>query len=441
MTPLPSPGGGSGGTQGSARMSDGNIEAAAGVAAEPAATGFSAYQKWVIALLAFLQFTIILDFMVISPLGAILMPALSITPAQFGLVVSIYAFSAGFSGLAAAGFADRFDRKKLLVFFYGGFLVGTLLCGLAGSYALLLAARMVTGLFSGVVGSTVFAITTDLFDYRVRGRVMGILQTAFAASNVVGLPLALFLARQGNWNTPFLLIVAIGALVGMAILRFLRPIDAHLREHPDRSPLHHFLHTVQKPAYLQGFGATALLATGGFLLMPYASAFIVHNVGIDFADLPLVYMVTGVGSIAAGPLIGRAADTLGKFPVFGFGCAATIVMVLIYTHLGVSPLGVVILVNCLLFVGVLSRMIAASALTSAIPAPADRGAYMSISSSIQQISGGLAAIIGGMIISVGANGALQHFDVVGYVLVGTTLVTFVMIYFINRRIEGARRPA
>jgi len=400
------------------------------------AAGFSAYQKWVLGLLTFLQFSVILDFMILSPLGAMLMPQLSITPAQFGLLVSVYAFSAGASGLLAAGFVDRFDRKRLLLVFYGGFVAGTLMCGLARTYGFLLFARMITGLFAGVLGSTVFAITTDLFPYQLRGRVMGILQTAFAASSVVGLPLALTLSNRWGWNAPFLLIVAVATLVGVAAMRYLRPIDAHLQLHPDRSPLQHFLHTVSTRRYLQGFGASALLATGGFILMPYMSAFLVNNLGIEFGRLPLVYMVTGACSIVAGPLIGRAADAVGKFLVFCFGCAATITMVLIYTHLDVSPLGLVILVNSLLFVGVSSRMISASALISAIPDPADRGSYMSISSSVQQVSGGLAAILGGLIVSETGTGALEHFDVVGYVLVGTTLVTLVMMYFISRRVEG-----
>jgi len=406
---------------------------------EPVVAGFSSYQKWVIGLLAFLQFTIILDFMILSPLGAILMPGLGISPAQFGLVVAAYAFSAGVSGFAAAGFADRFDRKRLLLIFYLGFVAGTLMCGVAHTYGFLLLARTVTGVFAGIVGSTVSAITTDLFAYQVRGRVLGIVQTAFAASNVVGVPLALALSNRWGWNAPFLLIVAVGALVGVAAMRYLRPIDAHLQQHPDRSPVHHFLHTVSTPWYLQGFAATALLATGGFMLMPYSSAFLVHNLGIEFGRLPLVYTITGVCSIVAGPLIGRASDALGKFSVFSFGCAATIAMVLIYTNLGVTPIGLVILVNCLLFVGVFSRMIPASALISAIPAPADRGAYMSISSSVQQVSGGFAAIVGGLIVSESATGALEHFDIVGYVLVGTTLVTLAMMYFISRRIEQAAK--
>ena len=404
---------------------------------QQAAPGFSGYQKWVVGLLAFLQFTIILDFMIISPLGAVVMPELRITPAQFGLVVSAYAFSAGASGLLAAGFADRFDRKKLLLLFYAGFVTGTLLCALAHSYGFLLFARMITGVFAGVVGSTVFAITTDLFPYQLRGRVMGMVQTAFAASSVAGIPIGLYLSNRWGWNAPFFLIVVVSVLVGALMLRYLRPIDAHLRLHPDRSPLHHFMHTVSTPRYLQGFATTALLSTGGFMLMPYMSAFSVHNLGIALTRLPLVYMITGACSIIAGPLIGRLSDAVGKFVVFSAGCLATMIMVTIYTHLGVTPIALVILVSSLLFIGVSSRMIAASALISAIPAAADRGSYMSISSSIQQISGGFAALLGGVIVSVTATGALRHFDVVGYVLVASTLITLVMMYFISRRVDTA----
>jgi predicted MFS family arabinose efflux permease len=230
------------------------------------------------------------------------------------------------------------------------------------------------------------------------------------------------------------LIVATSVLVGAVTLRYLRPIDAHLRLHPDRSPLHHFFHTVSTPRYLQGFATTGLLSTGGFILMPYMSAFSVHNLGISLSRLPLVYLITGACAMVAGPLIGRASDAIGKYLVFYFGCVATIIMVMIYTHLGVTPIGVVILVNCLLYVGVSSRMISASALISAIPYPADRGSYMSISSSIQQISGGIAAVLGGLIVTETSSGALEHFDTVGYVLVASTLITLVMMYFISRRI-------
>jgi predicted MFS family arabinose efflux permease len=402
---------------------------------------FSSYQRFVVAILAFLQFTIVLDFMLLSPLGALVIPALKITPAQFGWVVSVYAFSAGLSGLLTAGFADRFDRKKLLMFFYCGFLAGTLLCGLAHTYHMLLLARMVTGLFAGVVGSVSFAIITDLFALEMRGRVMGLIQTAFAASSVLGIPLALLLSTRWGWNASFFLIVAVSALVGGFIQAYLRPVSEHLKHHPDRSPLHHFLHTVSNRDYLQGFATTGLLTVGGFMLMPFMSVFMVRNIGLPIEKLPLVYVITGAFSIVAGPLIGRASDAFGKFKVFAFGCAMTIVMVVIYTHLRAAPFWMLIVVMVLLQIGIFSRMISSSALMSALPRAADRGSYMSISSSLQQVSGGVAAAIAGLIVVQIPDGPLLHYDTLGYILVCTTLISLALMYVINRKIAGMRRSA
>jgi predicted MFS family arabinose efflux permease len=405
------------------------------------AASFSSYQKFVVAMLAFLQFTIVLDFMMLAPLGALVMPALKITPSQFGLVVSTYAFSAGLSGLLTAGFADRFDRKKLLLFFYTGFLAGTVLCGLASSYPMLLVARMVTGVFAGVVGSVSFAIVTDLFPIQMRGRVMGIIQTAFAASTVMGIPLALFLSNHWGWNAPFFMVVAVSAVVGAFIQTKLLPVTEHLKHHPDRSPLHHLLQTVTNGRYIQGFLTTGLLSVGGFMLMPFISIFSVHNIGVSLEQLPLVYVITGAFSIVAGPLIGRASDTYGKFVVFAFGCALTVVMVLIYTHMHASPLWMLCVVMVLLQIGIFSRIISASALMSALPAPADRGSYMSVSSSLQQVAGGVASVIAGLIVSQAPNGELLHFDILGYVLVCTTAITLTLMYFIDGKIKAERDSA
>src|SRR5260370_4054022 len=188
--------------------------------------GFSRYQSFLIALLAFAKFTIILDFIIMSPLGAILMPSLDITAGQFGVAVSAYAFSAGASGILAAGFADRFDRKRLLLFFYVGFTLGTLLCAMAQNYHVLLLGRIVTGLFGGVIGSVVLAITTDLFPLHLRGRVMGFVQTAFAASQVLGIPAGLFLANHWNWHVCFFAIVRL-SIVAIGLIPFvMRPVDA-----------------------------------------------------------------------------------------------------------------------------------------------------------------------------------------------------------------------
>jgi len=402
---------------------------------------FTRYQKFVVAVLAFLQFTIILDFMILAPLGAILMPALGITTAQFGLVVSAYAFSAGASGLLAAGFADRFDRKKLLLFFYMGFILGTFLCGIAPTYNLLLAARMVTGLFGGVIGSIVFAITTDLFAFSMRGRVMGVVQTAFAASQVLGIPFGLYLSSRFGWHSIFLMIVATSAAVGVVIFAYLKPIDGHLKVRVDRSAAHHFIDTLSRPRYLKAFATTALMSIGGFLMMPFSSAFSVNNLGISLERLPMVYMCTGFCNILIGPLVGKLSDTIGKFKMFMIGSVMGMVMILIYTHLGITPIGMVILVSILMFTTISSRMISASALMSAIPDPQHRGSYMSMSSSIQQVSGGIAAAAGGLIVVQTANGPLQNFDILGYVAIGAMIFTAIMMFFINRMVNEKREAA
>jgi predicted MFS family arabinose efflux permease len=397
-------------------------------------SGFSRYQSFLVALLAFVQFTIILDFIIMSPLGAILMPALNITAAQFGVAVSAYAFSAGISGVLAAGFADKFDRKRLLLFFYVGFTAGTMLCALAPNYHLLLLGRIVTGLFGGVVGSVVLAIITDLFPLHLRGRVMGFVQTAFAASQVLGIPVGLFLANRWNWHVAFGAIVILAIIVIVSVLLLMRPVNEHLKLKQDRNAFAHLIATVTEPSYTLAFGVTTLLATGGFMLMPFGSAFTVHNLGIDIEHLPTIYLVSGLFSIFTGPLVGRLSDAIGKFPTFVFGTAMSIVMVLIYTHLGQTTLTVAVIVNVLMFVGIFSRMIPSQALISAIPAANQRGSFSAISASVQQLSGGLGSVFAAAIITQNADGSLSHFDRIGYVVVGTSLVALTAMYFVQKQV-------
>ncbi|MFN3488106.1 MAG: MFS transporter [Emticicia sp.] len=398
-------------------------------------TKFTKYQIFIIAILTILQFTLILDFMVLSPLGAILMKELSLQPKQFGLVVSAYAFSAGASGLLAAGFADRFDRKKLLLFFYVGFVFGTTLCAMADSYEFLLIARIVTGIFGGVIGSISFAIISDLFKLELRGRVMGFVQMAFSASQILGLPIGLYLANAFGWHSPFWMIVGFSIIVGIAIVVYMQPITEHLKVQNDRNPFEHLWKTLSKPDYLRAFLATILLATGGFMLMPFGSAFSINNLKIDIKDLPMLYLVTGIFTITFGPLSGKLSDKVGKYKVFFVGSIITVIMVLVYTNLGQTPLWLVIVVNVLMFAGITARMISASSLMTAVPQMQDRGAFMSINSSIQQISGGVAAALAGVIVSEGSDGTMQNYPFLGIVVVVSMLITIGMMYILNRQIQ------
>ena len=393
---------------------------------------FSRYQLFIIALLALLQFTVVLDFMVLSPLGAQLMKVLHLTTSQFGLAVSGYAFSAGLSGLLAAGFADRFDRKKLLLFFYTGFITGTFICGIAPNYNSLLAARIITGFFGGVISSISYAIISDLFILKVRGRVMGFVQMAFATSQVMGIPVGLYFANRVGWHAPFLMITGVSLVEFIAIVIYMRPIDGHLKILSDQNAFRHLFKTIAHPNYILAFIFSTLLVTGGYMLMPFGSAYSVNNLGIPMAQLPILYFVTGIFSMVAGPLIGNLSDAIGKFKVFSLGSILAIVIILVYCNLGLTPFWLVTVLNTVLMMGVLSRIISSSALITAIPETNERGAFMSINSSVQQISGGIASVVAGLIIVQTSNGILKHYDIIGYIVVATIILTVVMMRSINK---------
>jgi predicted MFS family arabinose efflux permease len=401
-----------------------------------AAPVFTRYQVFVIALIAILQFTVILDFMIMAPLGAQMMRVLAISPSHFGWVVSAYAFSAGVSGILAAGFADKFDRKKMLLFFYTGFIIGTIFCGIAPGYQSLVLARIVTGLFGGVLFSINMAIVADLFPLEVRGRVMGYVQTAFAAAQVLGIPLGLLLANRWGWHMPFRMIAVCCILLGFVIIKWLRPVNGHLQQRSERRPLAHLLQTASHKRYIRAFATTAFLSTGGFLMMPYSSAFLVHNVGITETILPVVFVVAGAVGIFTGPIIGKWSDRVGKFRVFIYGSLLGTIMVPIITHMTFTPLWEVLLLNTLMYTAVFSRVIPSQALISAVPDRQDRGAFMSINSSVQQLGGGIASAIGGLIIAENSKGLLVNYDVLGWVTVAAFMICGVLMWRVNRQLQS-----
>ena len=396
---------------------------------------FTGYQIFMIVVLALIQFTVVLDFMVLSPLGAQLLEELHINTQQFGLVVSAYAFSAGASGLLAAGFADKFDRKKILMFFYCGFVIGTLLCGIAPDYHFLLIARIVTGLFGGVISSIGFAIITDTFALEQRGRVMGFTQMAFGASQVLGLPIGLYLANQFGWHSPFLMIVGLAVILGIIIFIKMKPVDEHLKIKSEKNAFQHLVKIFSTPDYLKVFAAASLLATGGFMMMPFGSAFAVNNLHLTLDQLPMLYMLTGIFSFFAGPIAGKLSDSVGKYKVFVGGTVLTIIIVTIYCSLGITPFWVVLLLNVLLFMGIMSRVVPAQALMTAVPDPQDRGGFMSVIGSIQQISGGIAAAIAGAIVIQEEGKALENYDLLGHVVSITMLITMALMWTIYKMVN------
>ena len=398
---------------------------------------FTQYQVLVIILLALTQFTVVLDFMVMSPLGDMLIKSMSLSTSQFGFAVSGYAFSAGISGFLTAGFADKFDRKKLLLFFYVGFIAGTLFCGLAHTYPMLLAARIITGLFGSVIGSISLAITADLFPLHQRGRAMGFMQMGFGASQVLGIPISLYIANHWGWQSPFLMIVGLATIVWISTMMKLQPIAQHLELKSEKTAITHLWHTIKQREYRLGFLMTALLSLGGFMMMPWGSAFAVNNLHVTYEQLPLLFMVSGLASLVVMPLVGRISDKLSKVKIFTVAAVSMMVIIVVYTNLTPVPFVYILILNVLMMTAIMSRIVPAMALVSALPKMQDRGAFMSINSSLQQIAGGIAAGVGGLIVvQETQTSPLRHYNTLGYVILFIIIANIIQVFRVDKLVKA-----
>lgn len=399
----------------------------------PATNSFSTYQKQVLLLMALVQFCIILDFMIISPIGDILMKSLSINTAQFGIVVSSYAFSAAIASILTAGFADRFDRKKLLIVFYCGFILGTLACGLSTSYEQVVASRIITGMFAGVSSAVLLTMVIDLFLPQQRGRAMGMIQLGFGMSQVLGVPLGLFIADKLGWQFTFFSIVLLAASILVALALLLNPVNEHLQHQVERNPFLHFWKTISNRDYQIGFSAVTLISIGGFMIMPFTAVFLVNNVHVSTSDLPIIFLSSGIVALIVMPLMGKLSDQYDRYTLFVIGSLAGIVMITIYTHMSVTPLWLVIIINMLMMACVMCRMSPAMALNSMVPKPEDRGAYMGLSSALQQTAGGMGAVLAGMIIYQADNHSpLMHFDWLGYIIALIFTACIFLVYQVKK---------
>ena len=395
-----------------------------------AASAFNTYQKRALVLLALVQFCIILDFMIIAPIGDILMKAISIDTSQFGIVVSSYAFSAAIASILTAGFADRFDRKKLLIIFFGGFILGTLACGVSHTYEQIVISRIITGMFAGVSNAVLMTLVIDLFLPQQRGRAMGMIQMGFGMSQVIGVPLGLFIAAKLGWEFTFFSIVAFAAVITAALIISLAPANEHLTHQVEKNPFLHFWKTISNKDYQIGFSAVTLLSIGGFMIMPFTAVFMVNNVHVSTHDLPLVFLSSGIVALIVMPIMGKLSDKYDRFTLFTIGSSAGMVAIIIYTQLSVTPLWLVIVINMLVMACIMCRMSPAMALNSMVPKAEDRGAYMGLSSALQQTAGGLGAIIAGMIIYQADNHSpIVHFDWLGYII---ALIFAICIYLVYR---------
>lgn len=375
-------------------------------------------------ILAAVNFTHIMDFMIMMPLGPQLMKLFQISPQQFGFAVSAYSITAGISGFVSAFFVDKFDRKKILFFAYAGFVLGTFSCAFAPSYIFLVGARVLAGLFGGMIGAQVLSIVADTFGYERRASAMGILVTAFSLASVAGVPTGLWLAAHFSWHAPFLAIGSLGVIIILLIGFLMPPINKHLLNQsklPAQNPFHVLTAILNTPNQMRALSLSIVLMLGHFCIIPFLSPSLVGNVGFSQDHIFLIYLVGGLLTFFTAPMVGRIADRRGKHVVFVTFALLSLIPVWLITNLWPMPLWSVLVVSGLFFVAVNGRMIPMQAIVSSVTLPQQRGGFMSINSAVQQLASGVAANIAGAIVYEGANGRIERYAWVGWLSIALIL--------------------
>ncbi len=394
----------------------------------------SSRERIILLLLAGLNFTHILDFMIMMPLGNYLMPHFSISARFFSLIVAAYPITAFVSGIISAFYVDRYDRKRILLFAYAGFLIGTLCCGIAPDEWFLMAARIVTGLFGGLIGAQVLSIIADIFPYEKRGRAMSSIFMAFAAASIFGVPFSLYLANRISWHAPFIMIAITGVVVLPFINKYLPSVKQHVQENKPRQPFIQVLKEIfGDPAQRIALILAGSLMFGHFLLIPFLNPFLEFNKGFTKFQTPNVYLVGGICSMIASAVIGRMSDAYGKFRVFIIAVILSLIPTLLITNLPDYPLFVVLAIFGFWFAVSTSRNIPVQAMISTVVQPEHRGRFMSFNSSFQQLFTGLASLVAGLIVDKTADGKILYYNRVGYLSAAVVCCTILFGYMLAKR--------
>ena len=336
-------------------------------------------------------------------------------------MVSSYTFAAGLAGLIASSLVDRLGRKAAFLGFDAGFLIGTFLCGFAPTYGTLVLARILTGMFGGIIGGLALAIIGDVFPEERRGRATGALMSGFALASIVGVPFGLFLGTRYGWHAPFILLGLLGCPVWAIAATTLPPLRSHLKKATHQHPLRVFFETFTQPNHVNAFALVVMLMVAGFTVFPYISPFMVSNVGMDEDKLPLMFVAGGVLTLFSAPWIGRLADRYGKLPVFRVVAPVSAIMTLALTNLVPVHAAIAIAVMAGLMVSNSGRMVAAMAMITSSVAPHRRGGFLSANASVQHLAIGFGSYLGGLIIAEGPDGQLLHFPILGLLSTAATL--------------------
>jgi len=397
-------------------------------------------ESYLLLTLAGIQFSHILDFMIMMPLGPILITAFGISTHQFGLLVASYSFSAALSGLFAATFIDRFERKRLVLTIFGLFGLATLACGLAPGYVTLLIARGLAGTFGGVMGAMVQTIVGDVIPFARRAKAGGIVATAFSLSTVAGVPLSLWLANHFQWRAPFIMIAFLTALFIFVGTRILPDLRYHISDKKRAHPFSAMFEVLRDPNHLRALLFSALIIFSGFTVIPYITIYAVGNVGISMHEIPFIYFTGGAATLVTARMIGHWADLRGKIKIYRLVAFLALIPLFVVTHIGAAPLWAWLICTTSFFILVSGRMIPAMAIITSAAQPKLRGTFMSLNATVQSLSMGLATSLAGFIITQSEAGQIVDYGLVGFVAIGGNVLAILFVSRIVMHDQHAAEP-
>lgn len=372
-------------------------------------------EKVLLFILAFIQFSHIVDFMIIMPLGAEFMEIFDINPQQLSLIVSSYALAATVSGLLSALFIDRFDRKKALLVLFAGFTIGTLVCSIAPGYYLFLTARSLTGAFGGILSALILSIIGDVIPFERRSTAMGIVMTAFSVASVVGVPFSLFLAAKYTWQAPFVAIGVLSIFVLILIFLYVPSLTIHLKAGKvQRNPFLVIKNIITDSNQRWALLFTTVLMLGHFTIIPFIAPYMELNVGFSKYDIVLLYTIGGLLTAVLLPIIGKLSDKFGNQLIFAIASFFALFSIYAITNLPAVSIPIALCVTSSFFVVASGRNVPATAMVTSVVKPENRGSFMSVRSSFNEFALFLGAIISGLIIDEKETGELIHYEIVGY---------------------------
>ncbi len=392
----------------------------------PPQTAHMTRAEWgLILVLVAIQFTHMVDFVIIMPLGGRLMRELAIDPPQFAHIVSAYAWAAGLASLLASFVMDRFDRKAVLLAMYAGFAVSTLFCGLVNSYEWLLVSRTLAGAFGGTAAVALMAVIGDVFPPQKRGRASGAVVSAFAVASIAGLPAGLMLAEWFGRGAPFVALAGLSGLVWLLAWAKLPAITGHLTaDRPNRWD--EFATVLSRRNHLWAFAFSFFLVLGTFTVASFIGPYLTATNGWTEGQLSQIYFAAGLCTLIGMTVVGRLSDRVPRLPLFRVFGVAALVMAVVVTNLPAGPLWVATAVMSAFMVFAAGRMVPIQAMMLGVPHPKNRGAFMSVNTAVQHASTGLAPMIAGALVTQTPDGGMTGYPLVGWVAAATAALSLLL---------------